>query len=306
MEEESLFLVVVRNLSFFSLSFAPTLIISLLRLSLPSLKLQATSTRGGTERDARLEHLSWRVWHLKRKKEAAARARAAAAARAAVLGAAGGGAAPSPSLSASASARHFADTDLDDDDLLSPAAMGQATPLGGAGGVAGVAAAGGGGALSSGRPTPRSSADVRSSSSTTTATTTAAAAGQPQGRDTVAAAAAALADLRLPDRSLPRVRIAAAAAPAGGEEGMSSEAWLQGGYSGSPTGADGASAAPSAAPPQRSVRLQSPSPARQQQQQQQKDPFANRVDGLYIVLASMHGLVRGERMELGRDPDTGG
>ena len=36
------------------------------------------------------------------------------------------------------------------------------------------------------------------------------------------------------------------------------------------------------------------------------DPFANRVDGLYIVLASMHGLVRGTAMELGRDPDTGG
>ena len=81
-----------------------------------------------------------------------------------------------------------------------------------------------------------------------------------------------------------------------------SEAWLQGGYSGSPTGGDAAAPAV-AAPPTRSVRLQSPSPARQQQQ---KDPFANRVDGLYIVLASMHGLVRGERMELGRDPDTGG
>ena len=86
---------------------------------------------------------------------------------------------------------------------------------------------------------------------------------------------------------------------------MSSEAWLQGGYSGSPTGADAAGAPAAVAPPARSVRLQSPSPARQQQQQP-KDPFANRVDGLYIVLASMHGLVRGERMELGRDPDTGG
>lgn len=31
-----------------------------------------------------------------------------------------------------------------------------------------------------------------------------------------------------------------------------------------------------------------------------------RVQGLYIVLISMHGLVRGTRMELGRDPDTGG
>lgn len=28
--------------------------------------------------------------------------------------------------------------------------------------------------------------------------------------------------------------------------------------------------------------------------------------GLYIVLISMHGLVRGQNMELGRDPDTGG
>lgn len=29
-------------------------------------------------------------------------------------------------------------------------------------------------------------------------------------------------------------------------------------------------------------------------------------DGLYIVLLSIHGLIRGEDMELGRDPDTGG
>ena len=28
--------------------------------------------------------------------------------------------------------------------------------------------------------------------------------------------------------------------------------------------------------------------------------------GLYIILISMHGLVRGESMELGKDPDTGG
>lgn len=187
--------------------------------------------------------------------------------------------------------------------------MGQATPLSGVGGgIAGAAAA-----LSSGRPTPRSSADVRSSSaSAATAAVTA-----PQSRDTVAAAAAALADLRLPDRSLPRVRIAAPgeegeaeddeAFRAQQQQGMSaSEAWLQGGYSGSPTGDAPAVVAAAAAPP-RSVRLQAPSPARlQQQQQQQKDPFANRVDGLYIVLASMHGLVRGQRMELGRDPDTGG
>ena len=30
------------------------------------------------------------------------------------------------------------------------------------------------------------------------------------------------------------------------------------------------------------------------------------MDGLYLVLISLHGLVRGERMELGKDPDTGG
>lgn len=91
----------------------------------------------------------------------------------------------------------------------------------------------------------------------------------------------------------------------GGEAMSASEAWLQGGYSGSPTGEGGGAAAAAATAAPRSVRLQAPSPARQQQQQP-KDPFANRVDGLYIVLASMHGLVRGERMELGRDPDTGG
>ena len=37
-----------------------------------------------------------------------------------------------------------------------------------------------------------------------------------------------------------------------------------------------------------------------------RDPFENRVDGLYVVLISLHGLVRGDRMELGKDPDTGG
>ena len=41
-------------------------------------------------------------------------------------------------------------------------------------------------------------------------------------------------------------------------------------------------------------------------QEDEKDPFEGRVDGLYLVLISLHGLVRGERMELGKDPDTGG
>lgn len=37
-----------------------------------------------------------------------------------------------------------------------------------------------------------------------------------------------------------------------------------------------------------------------------KDLFQGRLDGLYITLISLHGLVRGDRMELGKDPDTGG
>lgn len=41
-------------------------------------------------------------------------------------------------------------------------------------------------------------------------------------------------------------------------------------------------------------------------QDSDKDPFEGRVDGLYLILISLHGLVRGERMELGKDPDTGG
>ncbi len=37
------------------------------------------------------------------------------------------------------------------------------------------------------------------------------------------------------------------------------------------------------------------------------DPLlVSRFPRLYVVLVSLHGLVRGERMELGRDPDTGG
>lgn len=35
-------------------------------------------------------------------------------------------------------------------------------------------------------------------------------------------------------------------------------------------------------------------------------PLEHRFDRLYVVLISLHGLVRGERMELGRDSDTGG
>lgn len=38
----------------------------------------------------------------------------------------------------------------------------------------------------------------------------------------------------------------------------------------------------------------------------QLDLLVNRFPRLYVVLISLHGLVRGERMELGRDPDTGG
>ncbi|GMH33769.1 hypothetical protein BSKO_01603 [Bryopsis sp. KO-2023] len=36
------------------------------------------------------------------------------------------------------------------------------------------------------------------------------------------------------------------------------------------------------------------------------DAFEQRLDKLYVVLISMHGLVRGDKMELGKDPDTGG
>lgn len=35
-------------------------------------------------------------------------------------------------------------------------------------------------------------------------------------------------------------------------------------------------------------------------------PAETRFERLYVVLISLHGLVRGERMELGRDSDTGG
>ena len=31
-----------------------------------------------------------------------------------------------------------------------------------------------------------------------------------------------------------------------------------------------------------------------------------RGEGLYLVLISIHGLIRGGHLELGRDPDTGG
>eukprot|EP00884_Botryococcus_braunii_P004374 jgi/Botrbrau1/13938/Bobra.0193s0005.1 len=43
-----------------------------------------------------------------------------------------------------------------------------------------------------------------------------------------------------------------------------------------------------------------------QQETPPRDVFENRVNGLYIILISLHGLVRGEHMELGKDPDTGG
>lgn len=42
------------------------------------------------------------------------------------------------------------------------------------------------------------------------------------------------------------------------------------------------------------------------EQRSADNPFMGRVDRLYIVLSSVHGLVRGENMELGKDADTGG
>ncbi|CAG9460146.1 unnamed protein product [Pedinophyceae sp. YPF-701] len=40
--------------------------------------------------------------------------------------------------------------------------------------------------------------------------------------------------------------------------------------------------------------------------EQVSEMLSSRIDGLYVVMISMHGLVRGENMELGRDADTGG
>ncbi len=34
--------------------------------------------------------------------------------------------------------------------------------------------------------------------------------------------------------------------------------------------------------------------------------FESRLDGLYVILISLHGLVRGQALELGKDSDTGG
>lgn len=42
------------------------------------------------------------------------------------------------------------------------------------------------------------------------------------------------------------------------------------------------------------------------QNQQAEERFHTRIDKLYVILISMHGLIRGEAMELGRDADTGG
>lgn len=44
----------------------------------------------------------------------------------------------------------------------------------------------------------------------------------------------------------------------------------------------------------------------QSERMRNDNPFLGRVDRLYLVLISMHGLVRGENMELGKDADTGG
>ncbi|KAL4458202.1 hypothetical protein ABPG75_013067 [Micractinium tetrahymenae] len=42
------------------------------------------------------------------------------------------------------------------------------------------------------------------------------------------------------------------------------------------------------------------------EQQTPRAPLEHRFDRLYVILISLHGLVRGDRMELGRDSDTGG
>jgi hypothetical protein len=70
--------------------------------------------------------------------------------------------------------------------------------------------------------------------------------------------------------------------------------------------------------PKRTVSVESPSdmseeqnlltpelPSSPQYSAEQLQLKADRVPKLYCVLISMHGLVRGERMELGKDPDTG-
>jgi len=71
--------------------------------------------------------------------------------------------------------------------------------------------------------------------------------------------------------------------------------------------------------PKRTISVESPSeaseehnllspelPSSPQHGTEQLQLTADRVPKLYCVLISMHGLVRGDRMELGKDPDTGG
>jgi len=252
------------------------------------------------------------VWHLKRKKEAV---RLAAVARAAA------GVSTSARGAGLRGASHGDDSDLDEDDLVSPppSLMGTTTSSGSvlstAAAIAASGARGRGPAAGSGRSSVSALSPARAS---TDAGLGAAGAGPhaipdlglpaapPRVRTgsaggglsaALGASAAAAAALPTPpsgaagSASVAPLLLAQAHASAHHPGMTASEAWLRGEYAGSPTGTGTVSPAPGGA----AVAAA-----------EEEDPFAGRVDGLYICLASMHGLVRGDRMELGRDPDTGG
>ena len=250
------------------------------------------------------------MWHLKRKKEAV---RLAAAARAA----AGVSSARAGGVASLRGASHGDDSELDEDDLASPLSTRAGTASAATGAVLSAAAAavaagrGGRGPAGAGARSPlRASTDAGPGSAhphavpdlglpaapprvrTGSAGGLSAALGGGGGGGagaiftppSAAAGSASVAPLLVPHRAPHAHGLTA------------SEAWLRSDYAGSPPPGTGAMS-PAAAPGGGLTA---------EEEEEGDDPFAGRVDGLYLILASMHGLVRGGRMELGRDPDTGG
>jgi sucrose-phosphate synthase len=234
----------------------------------------SANLRLATDRDARMQYLSWRVWGMKRRKAALAQANADALAElraarereeadeeaAASAGASGaGGVAPSaanPRPSASGA------EGLDGLYKLKPQQYLRVRLGGGGGGGGGCAA-----------PSPLLHHASESSED--------AALGTPPSSSAAAATTIAPPFARPPSGTslLPQnprpTPFAAAGAPA---------------TAGPTTTTTAAAAATTAAAAPASSSLLT----------------GDRVPKLYCALISMHGLVRGDRMELGRDPDTGG
>ncbi|KAI8473309.1 MAG: hypothetical protein J3K34DRAFT_519144 [Monoraphidium minutum] len=224
-----------------------------------------SNVRLAADRDARLEHICWRVWSMRRKAAAAALHP-------------DDGAADSPTASAAAAASEAAaeaEAAAAGGPLMAPAAsldVEELTKLYGAAP---------GGALRRLSIPPRGG-------------------GGAAGRVPSSAKAAAAAELLAESPDEPCSASLTPTAPPPSTGGAFAAALAAGAAAGAAAaaGAGGAPATPHAGPAAAAAGVEA--------ELLGVNLGEGRVPKLYCVLISMHGLVRGEGMELGKDPDTGG